>query len=82
MAVVKKPTTPRKKRDPVVKLGVVKCSNCQLRQAELSPPGRHCTECRLELAEITRLAYNLWKKSRGLPVETKDEEIARVMSEK
>lgn len=64
----------RAKKDPKIKLGAVKCTKCD-NPAELSPPGCYCTECRLALAELTRVSYNGWKKPRGLPVYTKEEEI-------
>lgn len=56
-----------------------KCKNCD-NQAEDN--GGHCTKCRLQLAEMTRVSYNVWKKSRGLPVETEEEEMARILLEK
>lgn len=77
MAVVKKP---RAKKEPKIKFGEMKCNNCE-GTAELSPPGCYCTDCRLALADKTRMSYNEWKKSRGLPVETKEEEIARIQRE-
>jgi hypothetical protein len=78
MAVSKKP---RAKKDPVIKSGELKCRECDSR-AELSPPGAFCTPCRLTLADFTRMSYNKWKISRGLPVETKEQEISRIQLEK
>ncbi len=74
MPSVKKP---RAKREQKIKFGEAKCLKCD-NPAELSPPGCYCSECRMALAESSRVSYNEWKKSRGLPVYTKEEEIAMI----
>jgi hypothetical protein len=70
---------PRKKAVPKIKSGESPCAivDCES-GAETSPPGIFCTKCRLIAAEKTRVSYNAWKESRGLPVETKEEELARI----
>lgn len=67
---------PRAKSEKKIKFGEAKCLQCD-NPAELSPPGSYCSECRMMLAEKTRVSYNEWKKSRGLPVYSKSEEIER-----
>lgn len=71
----------RKKAEPKIKSGDLKCRECD-KMAEISPPGSYCTGCRLTLADFTRMSYNKWKKAHGLPVYTKEQEIAMIELEK
>lgn len=72
----------RKKKEPTIKYSKHKCfTNTCEKFAEISPPGRYCTQCRLSVSENSRKAYNSWKESRGLPVETIEEELDRVAKE-
>lgn len=69
-----------KKKVESIKVGGMKCKTCD-GYAEESPPCCYCTKCRLEHAEKTRIEYNWWKLSKGLPVESKEEELERIKKE-
>jgi hypothetical protein len=55
------------------------CAVCNDKMSELGGP--YCTECRKAKAIESHNNYQEWKRSHGLPTETREEELARIIKE-